>query len=199
MARPRSHPASPPKPPAVRCLGGRLDQGDAAGRGPADVPAALHGRRARCSPGAFISHETAAALWRQSGWLPARHVCALYGVPVTNMARTVFDLAGVVHPARAERALDYALAPRLTTLGALRAVTGELGEHGRPGRDLMRRLLRDRTGDYVAPGSGLEARFLSVVRAAGLPVPVPARHGGEERVGRVGLPRPRAAPGDRGR
>ncbi|MDQ3640247.1 MAG: endonuclease domain-containing protein, partial [Actinomycetota bacterium] len=44
----------------------------------------------------------------------------------------------------------------------------------------------DRVEGYVAPESGLEARFLSIVQAAGLPLPVRQRDlGGEEWVGRV--------------
>ena len=51
----------------------------------------------------------------------------------------------------------------------------------------MRRLLAARDDDtYDAPESGLEARFLSIVRTAGLPPPLRQRDiGGEAWVGRV--------------
>ncbi len=118
--------------------------------------------------------------------LPPGHVAAVHGVPATTMARTVFDFAAVLHPGRTERALDSALARRLTTLRALRAVTEEMAGHGRAGSALMRQLLADRQGDYLAPESGLEARFASVVTAAGLAMPVRQRDiGGEEWIGRV--------------
>ena len=42
----------------------------------------------------------------------------------------------------------------------------------------MRRLLDERAEGYVAPESGLEARFLSIVRAAGLPEPLVMRSSG---------------------
>ncbi len=117
---------------------------------------------------------------------PPGHVTTVHGIPVTTMARTVFDLAGVLHPGRTERALDNALARHLTSLPALRAVTGEMVGHGRAGSALMRRLLADREGSYVAPESGLEARFASILAAAGLPVPVRQLDvGGERWAGRV--------------
>ena len=165
-------------------------------------------------PGAAVSHEAAAALWRLPGFLPGplqasravgrsgarsslatvhrtcclpdQHVTRTEGIPVTTVARAIFDLAGVLHPGKTERALDNALARGLTTVGAVRAVAAELCTSGRAGSAVMRRLLADRVEGYVAPESGLEARFLSIVHAAGLPVPVRQRDlGGEEWIGRV--------------
>ena len=45
---------------------------------------------------------------------------------MTTVARTVFDLAGIVHPLRAERALDNALSRRLCTYGQLVGVHADL-------------------------------------------------------------------------
>jgi very-short-patch-repair endonuclease len=165
-------------------------------------------------PRAYVSHESAAALWRIPGFLPGalhvtrsvgrsgrpsplavvHHSCSLSehnvrsleAIPVTSPARTVFDLAGVVHPKRAERALDNALGRRLTTLPALQQVTEELARQGRPGSALMRRLLAERATDYRAPESNLEARFESILEDAGVPVPLRQRDvGGDEWVGRA--------------
>ena len=164
--------------------------------------------------GAAVSHESAAALWRLPGfsggllqvcravgrsahqstlaelhrtcWLPEAHVRLLEWIPVTTPARTIFDLAGVLHPGRTERALDNALARRLTTVTGLLQVTEELARQGRPGSTLMRRFLADRAGAYVPPESNLEARFHAVARKAGLHSLVRQRDvGGDEWIGRV--------------
>lgn len=91
--------------------------------------------------GAGVSHESAAALWRLPGFspgpmhvsrpsgrsalatvhrtvLPDGHARRVENIPATDPARTIFDLAGVLHPNRTERALDNALARGLTTVGA---------------------------------------------------------------------------------
>ncbi|HJV08060.1 MAG TPA: DUF559 domain-containing protein, partial [Acidimicrobiales bacterium] len=105
---------------------------------------------------------------------------------LTTPARTIFDLAGAVHAGRAERALDNALARRLTSVEALQRVTDDVARHGRPGSALMRRLLAERLAGYVPPASNMEARFEAVARDAGLHAFVRQRDvGGEDWVGRV--------------
>jgi len=163
---------------------------------------------------AAVSHQSAGRLWRFPGFrddeihisrlrgatrhcndlgilhgpevLPASHVAVVGAIPVTTAARTVFDLAGVVHPGKLERALDNALARRFTSIAALHQVTLDLAEHGRKGSTLMRTLLAERGAEYVAPESGLESRFLWLLRSGGLPEPVrQLEAGGERWVGRV--------------
>lgn len=105
---------------------------------------------------------------------------------MTSVARTLFDLAGRLHPGRTERALDNALSHRLVELEAIRRMTIELARHGRTGSRLMRELLVARGASYIPMGSGLEARFYVELTAAGLPLP---EHqvdlGGEAWIGRV--------------
>lgn len=163
--------------------------------------------------GAVVSHETAAALWRLPGFaagavhmtqavgrwanrsvlgtvhytcsLPAGHVVQFERIPVTTPARTIFDLAGVLHPGRSERALDTALARGLTSMEALHRVAGELARRGRPGSAVMRRLLADRDASYVAPESNMEARLEVVARSAGVDLVRQQDVGGEDWVGRA--------------
>lgn len=166
------------------------------------------------APAAAVSHLAAAALWRLPGFppdevhvsrlrgrssrstslatlsqprcLPDHHLTVVEGIQVTTVARTVFDLARIVHPARTERALDNALARNLTSVRSLSEVADELAEHGRTGSTLMRELLAVRRFTYVPPESGVEARFLGVLREAG--VELPERQvdlGGDQWVGRV--------------
>ena len=103
---------------------------------------------------------------------------------MTSPARTILDLAGVLHCGRTERALDNALARRLTTVMELVGVTDELARQGRPGSSVMRRLLAERDSSYVPPESNLEARFQA--KRAGVHTLVRQRDvGGDERIGRV--------------
>ncbi len=159
--------------------------------------------------GAAVSHQSAAALWRLPGFptgamhlsrhfgrsalatvhrtrLPDTHLRRVEGIPVTGPARTIFDLAGVLHAARTERALDNALARRLTTMADLHKVADVLAAPGPDGSALMRRLLAERDASYVAPESNLERRFESILRAAGVAVPLRQRDvGGAEWIGRA--------------
>jgi hypothetical protein len=117
------------------------------------------------------SPEVEGAVIHRKCVLPSGHVEQFEGIPVTTVARTIFDLAGTVHPGRVERALDTCLARRLVTRSALQAVFDSLAKRGRTGTALMRRLLAARGPAYVAPASGLERRFLEILEDANLPVP----------------------------
>lgn len=118
--------------------------------------------------------------------LPEHHCTSHQGIPVTTPARTLFDLAGSLHPGRTERALDNALTRKLVALETMRTVTIELLEHGRTGSALMRRLLVARGADYIPPASGLEARFLAVLARAGIEAPeCQVDVGGDCWIGRV--------------
>ena len=104
--------------------------------------------------------------------LPDHHLTVIEGIPTTRVARTICDLAGVLHPAKVERALDNCLSMGIATPGTMEATFLDLASRGRKGVAVMRRLLAERTEGYVAPASELEARFRDLVRDAGLPEPV---------------------------
>jgi len=100
------------------------------------------------------------------------HHCTMVDrIPVTTPTRAIFDIMPLVHPDRAERALDNALAMGLNDTRKLQALLDELGERGRPGTALMRELLQGRGEGYVATESELERRFARFVIAYGLPTP----------------------------
>jgi hypothetical protein len=107
----------------------------------------------------------------QSLALGTHHATVVDGTPCTTVARTLFDLCGDLHPRRAERAVDTALARRVVTLPALWRMLDELAERGRAGTVLMRELLTERGPRYVPPESELEARFIDLARRFGLPAP----------------------------
>jgi len=130
------------------------------------------------TPGAWV---------HSSRLLPPEHLTVVEGISTTTMARTVVDLAGVLHPRHLERTLDNCLARKLVALDGVRSAVVLLGRKGRPGIAVMRRLLDERADGYVAPESGLEARALELIRSAGLPDPVRQLDVGDARgwIGRV--------------
>ena len=134
------------------------------------------------------------AVVHRSRTLPADHLTVVEVIPTTRIARTLVDLAAVVHPARAERAVDFALSTGLTTAAALEAMVAELSARGRTGIALMRRILAERNDGEPPPQSELEARFLRVVRAGRLPAPTRQLEVGDRDrwVGRVDFAYPEA-------
>jgi very-short-patch-repair endonuclease len=109
------------------------------------------------------------------------------GIPVTTPARTLFDLAGLVPPARAERAVDSALAMSPGLLPVLHRMLPELAQRGRSGITTMRAILADRPAGYIAPASGLEARVVQLLREAGVRTRRQVDLGGADWIGRVDL------------
>jgi very-short-patch-repair endonuclease len=164
--------------------------------------------------GAVLSHHSAAALWEIPGYrlddlhvtrprdgsrrpsrlakfhqplkLPATHVAVCAGIPVTTPARTVFDLAALVHRYRLERTLDNAWSRRLLDGMQMARVLDVLAKRGRTGTVAIRELLAERGPDYIPDDTGLEARFEDVLRRGAEP---PMRRqvnvGGEEWIGRI--------------
>ena len=104
--------------------------------------------------------------------LPNEHITMIDGIACTRVARTLVDLAGVLHPSRTERAVDNCLAMRVVTLQGLRAAFDDLAQRGRKGIATMRGILAERAGPYVPVEGELEARFRDLMGAAGLPEPV---------------------------
>ena len=104
--------------------------------------------------------------------LEPHHVVEVDGLPVTNPARTIVDLAAVVAEGHLERVLDNGLASGVIEFDALDLTFGELGRRGKPGTARLRALIDSRGGDFVAPDSELERRLLCVIDNAALPPPV---------------------------
>jgi len=148
-------------------------------------------------PGAVLSWHTALGLWDVPGFriepihvshprgglrrndlvsvmhtsrrLPPHHIAILDGMPITTPARSLFDVAGSIHPRKLEKALDNTWSRRLTTRPQLLAMRRELARRGRPGLQAMTDLLDVRGEGYVAPASNLEARFHALVAEDGQP------------------------------
>jgi hypothetical protein len=103
--------------------------------------------------------------------LATSHVEVRGGIPVTTVARTLFDLSAVVRAARVARALDTALARRLVTIVDLTKVARDLRARGRRKVSVIRALLRERGRDFVAPHSELEAEPVDLLTDFELPQP----------------------------
>ena len=117
-------------------------------------------------------HRDANGLVHRWRVLPDHHLTVIEGIPTTRVARTICDLAGVLHPARTERALDNCLSMGIATPGTIEVTFFELASRGRKGVAVMRRLLDG--ADRWLRGAGERARgpVPDLVRAAGLPDPV---------------------------
>ena len=142
-------------------------------------------RRHRSGAGPGIVHR-----WRP---FPSDHLTIIDGIVSTRAARTLVDLAGVVHAKRVERAVDNCLAAGAVTLDSLCDTFIDLAGRGRSGVAVMRSVLAERTADVAAPASELEERFIELLRAAGLPNPVRQLDvgDGEGWIGRVDFAYPR--------
>jgi very-short-patch-repair endonuclease len=144
-----------------------------------------------CGPKALLSHRSAAALWgllrspsaievvipadvyrRRPGIRVHRRArldptewAVVDGIPLTNPACTLVDIASLVPEWQLERAINEADRLDLIDPEALRAAIEPLSR--RPGLTRLRTLL-DR---HTFTDSGLERRFLSLARSAGLQAP----------------------------
>jgi len=125
-------------------------------------------------------HRATAGIVHRSRLLPAHHLIVIDGIRVTCLARTLFDIAGVLrNPEQVERALDNCIASRRVTTRQIGDMVGELGKRGRKGTRIMRELLLARGEGYVATASELEARFAKLCTRYGLPEPVRQQNTGD--------------------
>ena len=164
-------------------------------------------------PGAVVSGQAAAALWKIPGfpyspvdvsmprhlggtrpatarlhrvYLPADCVTEVYGIPVTTLPKTLFDIAGSIHPDRLDTLVERVVAKSPGTLFALHHMLDTLGTSGRSGITAMRTVLAGRPPGYVATGSGLERRFERLlIEAHEEPLTRQVDVGGFEWLGRV--------------
>lgn len=118
-----------------------------------------------------MSNRFAGVSVHESTDLDPEHIVEVDGLPVTSVARTIFDVAIRLRKLRLRRMVDDAFVRRLATPSDLRTMLGMLGRRGRPGTAAIRALVQDLEERYVAPESELERRLLEVLEQAGLPPP----------------------------
>jgi hypothetical protein len=91
------------------------------------------------------------------------------GIPVTALPRTFLDLAATISSRRLERVLERSEELRLFDLGPVEELLARSAGH--PGAGRLRRAIALYQPKPAFTRSGLEDRFLELVRAAGLPRP----------------------------
>lgn len=166
------------------------------------------------SPGAAAALTSAAALWEAPGFrlepvhvvrhrgvsrrgsplatvhevidLHPHHIKLIRGIPVISPARTVCELAAVIHGDRLARVLDRFWSRELLDGATFDRTVRELAGRGRKGSTLLRELNEARGPGYRPPDSGQERRFEQILARHGEP---PMRRqvdvGDEEWTGRV--------------
>ena len=104
--------------------------------------------------------------------LDARDATAVAGIPVTSVARTLVDLAGIVPGAQLRKALNEAERQRVFDLRAIERALAATARRNGGGHAAMRRALAELAaiGERVTR-SELEDRFLTLLDAHGLPRP----------------------------
>lgn len=152
-------------------------------------------------PDAFVSHRSAAALWKFDGCPPAGplevtsgrclrsvraddvaahrysvlytdEVSALGPFRLTAPARTLLDLAAVVSLNRLEIAMDSALRLKLVDGKLLQLTLGRHARRGRRGVRAFRAALEQRGLGYIPPHAGLERKLARLIDGSDLPPPV---------------------------
>lgn len=151
-------------------------------------------------PGSVASHRCAAAVWGFDSCPPGqveittpRHlrsgaakdivihryqkilpdeIQTVGQVDVTGPARTLLDVAAVVHSVRLEVALDSALRRKQVTVPELRLTLALNASRGRRGVQAFRRALDLRDGSFRPPHQGLERKVWSLIKRSDLPIPL---------------------------
>jgi hypothetical protein len=103
--------------------------------------------------------------------LDTSHFTTENGLPVTTLCRTVIDLAGRLHPRHLELIIDDLVAARRLDLSDFEAMVDGIARRGKPGSQILRLLLSERTSDDAGLASRLERLGLKVLTDAGLPTP----------------------------
>jgi very-short-patch-repair endonuclease len=148
-----------------------------------------------CGPGAVLSHATAASVWdlrptsaaridvtipsakgrqgpavvrlRRRPGLNATDVTRRNGLPVTNLHRTLLDLAATIRASALDRALEQAEKLQLLDVTPIAELLER--ERGRPGAPALAKAIRQYAPEPTR--SDLEADFLALCESRGLPRP----------------------------
>lgn len=148
----------------------------------------LHGFR-RSRPGVVevqrregTEHKAVFGMVYETFWLPPEHIVRIDGLPVTSVARTVFDRAG--HPShplafqnevlRANHVkemtwlVNHAIRDHGMRMLELERVLASTGRRGKPGSAIIRQIVADLGVDYAPTATELEELFLEFCDAWGI-------------------------------
>ena len=93
------------------------------------------------------------------------------GIPVTTLARTVIDLAAVLHIEHMRDIVTDLIAEKRLTVKMLGRVFDDVACRGKPGTSSIRMILEERGTGPAVDASVLERRGLAVLLSGGLPQP----------------------------
>lgn len=99
-------------------------------------------------------------------------VMRVRGLPVTTPERTIIDLAAVLKEWKLRRIIDHGLASNRLIFSKLDELFATIGRRGKPGTAVLRKILDERSGSFVAPESVLEIELLDLITRYGLPEPI---------------------------
>lgn len=99
------------------------------------------------------------------------HVTQTAGLPVTTVARTLFDLSGILEYRKFDEIAEAAVLGSRVELRHLQRISDELSRRGKRGSSAMKTFLEQRLGQD-AGATPLERRGRRVLVAGGLPLPV---------------------------
>lgn len=109
---------------------------------------------------------------RRNDDITPSHTVQVEALPVTNVARTAFDLAGILRFREFEDITEALILDGRVTEEELGEITAELARRGKPGSRAAKDFLEMRAG--AVPGSSvLERKGRALLAGAGLPTPVP--------------------------
>lgn len=114
---------------------------------------------------AGLSNERLPAWVHRTTCMLEHHHTTVRAIPVTTMARTIFDLGGRMGIGSLDRMVEAGLRTAACSMGALHRVLGDLGGRGRPGTVAMRAVLAERGAGYVPTESELDVLGRAAVRA----------------------------------
>ena len=107
----------------------------------------------------------------QSTDLIREETTSIDGIPTTDPARTVIDLAAVVPSKLVASLLDQTVRRRLTSYEFVSNRLESTARKGKPGVVKLRRVIEPRLGGARVSDSTLETLALEIIRDAGLPMP----------------------------
>lgn len=103
--------------------------------------------------------------------LTEEQITKVDGIPVTDMPRTIIDLAAVLAPSSLAVVTDQAVRMKVTSYDIVSERLEDLARQGKPGVTKLRKLLEPRLGGQYASDSTLETRLLRLLEEGGLPPP----------------------------
>lgn len=117
------------------------------------------------------SNKFADVVVHQSTDLTADETVEILGLPVTDPARTILDLAAVLPDRILARVADQSVRMHLTSYSSLAERLESTARRGKPGVVKLRRLLEFRADGFFVSDSHLETRLFGILDRAGLPLP----------------------------